>query len=361
MPYRSVCTPRFTTCSDQSPQVRRMCDMLVFPKKAMPSKFPKEGVFSGFQFMTRFHRILGYSFISNNSVGKPSSRILSSYLLYAVICWIIYLFVYILDIVRVCILLEDERNRFIDRAIQVLGSLRCIGIQFPTILLILIRSRHFVELLSVLQGIEGRLHRSPFLRGVALKVIFLNAVFSVTSVLSLSAEIYGYDEYSAAAYVKILYGVFSLVFGETVSMISFSWLMFFNSVFAAYLNIVNEAINNMTQNTRVDPAKLDELHRLFANVGGAFVLLEDLLGLTILISFPLNIVNAAPWGYYMLKADKGTTIFMLDLVAFMTNCAEMLAAGLYARAPKHEVRQRALEAFIFKSTHTGSVARLLEH
>lgn len=331
--------------------------MLVFPKKAAMSPYsPEKSVLSGFQLMTRFHRILGYCFISNDAAGKPVCKILSCYLVYAVVSWVLYVFVYGLDIVRVSTLFEDERNRFIDRAIQVLGCVRCIGIQLSTVLLILTRSDRFLELLSCLVGLQAKLHKPPLLRHVALKVIFLNVIFSVTSVLSISAEIYDFDEYSTAAYLKILYGVFSLVFAETVCMISFSWLMFFNSVFAAYLNLVNDDLDCMTNHIEVNPTKLAELHRLFSNVGGAFVLLEELLGLTILISFPLNIVNAAPWGYYMLKADKGTTIFMLDLIGFITNCAEMFATGVYARAPKQEVRPHLIQLLSsYHMIHVGTM------
>ncbi|KAH7939330.1 hypothetical protein HPB52_011037 [Rhipicephalus sanguineus] len=299
----------------------------------------EKNVLAGFFVIARFHRALGYNFITRTTErGRPRSKILSSYLLYAIVSWILYVFVIGSDIVRVSTLLEDERNRVIDRAIQILGDVRCVGIQVSVVVLLLSKSQRFVDLLEYLVGLERRLTRATPLRRTAIVVVCLNVVFSFTSVLSISAEIYDFDEYSHAAYMKILYGMFSLVFAENVCMISFSWLAFFCSAFAGCLNLINDDVVRMSGELTVSPKELAELHRLFSDVGAAFARLEDLLGLAILICFPLNIVNAAPWGYYMLKADKGTTIFMLDLIGFLTICAEMFTAGIYARLTKHEVR-----------------------
>ncbi|KAH6924805.1 hypothetical protein HPB50_025135 [Hyalomma asiaticum] len=306
------------------------------------AKQPKEkNVLAGFFVITRFHRALGYSFITRAAEsGRPSSKIISPYLLYAIVSWTLYVFVIGSDIVRVSTLLEDERNRAIDRAIQILGDVRCVGIQLSVVVLLLSKSQQFVDLLEYLVGLERRLTRATPLRRTAVVVVCLNVIFSFTSVLSISAEIYDFDEYSHAAYMKILYGMFSLVFAENVCMISFSWLAYFCSAFASCLSLINADVVLMSEELVVSNKELAELHRLFSDVGAAFVRLEDLLGMAILICFPLNIVNAAPWGYYMLKADKGTTIFMLDLIGFLTICAEMFAAGIYARLTKREVRMQ---------------------
>ncbi|KAH9380653.1 hypothetical protein HPB48_005695 [Haemaphysalis longicornis] len=313
---------------------------------------PKDNnVVVGFFVIARFHRILGYSFVTRNSEnGKPRSKILSPYLLYAIVSWIVYVFVIGSDINRVLTLLEDQRNRVIDRAIQILGNARCLGIEISAVLLILTKSEEFVELVEYLVELERRIRRTAPLKRAAITVLCLNVLFSITSVLSISAEIYDFDEYSHAAYMKILYGLFSVVFAENVCMISFSWLMFFSLAFSGCLSRINEDITRMSTEVVVNMRELGELHRLFSDVGGAFARLEHLLGVAILICFPLNIVNAAPWGYYMLKADKGTTIFMLDLIGFLTICAEMFAAGVYTRATKQEVRMMLELEFLSLST-----------
>ncbi|CAN7993925.1 unnamed protein product, partial [Ixodes pacificus] len=310
--------------------------MLASPFKIQPSYPSGKSLLSGFSVIAYFHRLLGFCFISKDANGRPVSKIIGPYMIYAFISWALYLFVIGSDIVRVSILLQDERNRAIDKAIQILACVRCIGIEMATIVLLVTKSSQLVELLVTLEELEDRLNRATSLRATAIRVVALNVIFSVTSVLSISAEIYGFDEYSAEAYMKILYGVFSLVFAENVCMISFSWLMFFCRVFGVYLSHVNEDIDCMSNELVVSIPELAELHRLFVNVGWAFARLEQLLGVAILVSFPLNIVSAAPWGYYMLKADKGTTIFMLDLIGFFTICAEMLATGVYARATNRE-------------------------
>ncbi|CAN7993054.1 unnamed protein product [Ixodes hexagonus] len=323
--------PRVLAVSPPSPA------MLGNQLKIQPSYPGGKSLLNGFNVIAWFHRLLGFCFISKDANGRPVSKVIGPYMFYAFISWALYLFVIGSDIVRVSILLQDERNRAIDKAIQILACVRCIGIEMATIVLLVTKSSQMVELLQTLEELEDRLNRATSLRATAIRVIVLNIVFSVTSVLSISAEIYGFDEYSAEAYMKILYGVFSLVFAENVCMISFSWLMFFCRVFAVYLSHVNEDIDCMSNELVVSIPELAELHRLFVNVGWAFARLEQLLGVAILVCFPLNIVSAAPWGYYMLKADKGTTIFMLDLIGFFTICAEMLATGVYARATNREV------------------------
>ncbi|KAL1469550.1 hypothetical protein MTO96_024930 [Rhipicephalus appendiculatus] len=244
-------------------------------------KQPKEkNVLAGFFIIAKFHRVLGYSFITRTAEsGRPRSKILSPYLLYAIISWILYVFVIGSDIVRVSTLLEDERNRAIDRAIQILGDIRCVGIQVSVVVLLLSKSQRFVDLLEYLVGLERRLTRATPLRRTAFVVLFLNVVFSFTSVLSISAEIYDFDEYSHAAYMKILYGMFSLVFAENVCMISFSWLAYFCSAFAGCLNLINDDVVRMSEELAVDPKELSELHRLFSDVGAAFVRLREPAGI----------------------------------------------------------------------------------
>ncbi|KAH7933650.1 hypothetical protein HPB49_014883 [Dermacentor silvarum] len=323
----------------------------------------EKNVLAGFFVIARFHRALGYNFITKAAEnGRPRSKIISPYLLYAIVSWTLYVFVIGSDIVRVSTLLEDERNRVIDRAIQILGDVRCVGIQLSVVALLLSKSQQFVDLLEYLVGLERKLTRAAPLRRTAVVVVCLSVIFSFTSVLSISAEIYDFDEYSHAAYMKILYGMFSLVFAENVCMISFSWLAYFCSAFAGCLSLINDDVDRMSTELAVCPKELAELHRLFSDVGAAFVRLEDLLGMAILICFPLNIVSAAPWGYYMLKADKGTAIFMLDLIGFLTICAEMFAAGIYARLSKQEAKKTwdVLTKLLVSQEHTPEVREQIQ-
>ncbi|KAH8030468.1 hypothetical protein HPB51_006900 [Rhipicephalus microplus] len=297
---------------------------------------PKEkNVLAGFFIIARFHRALGYNFIIRTSEsGRPRSRILSPYLLYAIASWILYVFVIGSDIVRVSTLLEDERNRAIDRAIQILGDVRGVGIQVSVVVLLLPKSQQFVDLLEYLESLERRLSRATPLRRTAIAVVFLNVVFSFTSVLSISCG----DLRLRRVLARRLHE--DLV-----------------RAFAGCLNLINDDVLHMSEELTVDPKELSELHRLFSDVGAAFVRLEDLLGMAILICFPLNIVNAAPWGYYMLKADKGTSIFLLDLIGFLTICAEMFTAGIYARLTKHEAKKTwdVLTKLLVSQEHTPEV------
>ncbi|KAL1469551.1 hypothetical protein MTO96_024931 [Rhipicephalus appendiculatus] len=206
----------------------------------------------GFSIVGKFHRFLGYSFFSwKNLHGerKYSASVVSPYLAFAALSWSFFAFVMLQDTYRIVFL--DVRNgegkplRTIDKCVLIFYFVRCLGLQLANVTTLVVYSRELDDIVKKMEAIESTFQRPTRLRPTAKFIVLQNVVFSVAALLSIVDEIAEFDGYMEPVHMKVLYGVFSLVFAETVSMIGFSWIMYFSRAFASFLRCINEDIESL--------------------------------------------------------------------------------------------------------------------
>ncbi|KAH6924804.1 hypothetical protein HPB50_025134 [Hyalomma asiaticum] len=56
-----------------------------------------------------------------------------------------------------------------------------------------------------------------------------------------------------------------------------------------------------------------------------------------MVSIPLNIINASPWGYFLLTSHESFVNVFMDVVGFITFGAELFALGAYGSAAQDEI------------------------
>lgn len=300
---------------------------------------------NGFSTVSKFHRFLGYSFFSWKTLHgerKYSASMVSPYLAFAVLSWSFFAFVMVQDTYRVVFLVRGEGGRplrAIEKCVLIFYFVRCLGIQLTNITTLVLYSRELDEIIKKMEAIESTFQRPTRLRATAKFIILQNVVFSVAALLSICDEIAGFDGYMEPIHMKVIYGVFSLVFAETVCMIGFSWIMYFSRAFASFLRCINEDIESLAVGRPLVRSELAAQHSRFCELWYAFVHCDKIFSMGLLVTIPLNIINASPWGYFILTTHESSVNVIMDVVGFVTFGAELCALGAYGSAAQDEVRQ----------------------
>lgn len=305
----------------------------------------------GCRTINRFHRLLGYSFISyedRQGYSKVQASVRSPYLLFAICSWSVYQFFLIHDCYNVLFLSEEQDGsplRLLDKCILFFYLFRCIGIQLVNATTMVQHSKALTEVIENLNYLESTFRRDTKLRSAAKLILLQNAVFSVLALISVLQEVSGLDGYMSSIYVKVIYALCSFIFTETVSMVCFLWVMFFCKVFEAFIRCVNEDIDSLTFEKQVRPEDIQEQHRRFSQIWNAFVQCNTIFSVSLVISIPLNIMNASPWGYYILSSDGDVLGALGDTIGFATMCMELLVLGVYGKSAQVQVRTNLLLLF----------------
>ncbi|XP_077492431.1 uncharacterized protein LOC144103640 [Amblyomma americanum] len=298
----------------------------------------------GVKMISTFHRYLGYSFFSWKTVhgeSRLSATMCSPYLVFAVASWCFYALAMIQDGYHVVTLAQDEEGQplpAIDKCILMFYFVRCVGIQLANIVTLVRYSRELCEIVNKMEAIESTFQRPAGLRPTAKFIVLLNVIFSVAALFSICDEIAEFDGYMEPLHMKVAYAVFSLVFAETVCMVFFSWTMYLSRVFASFLRCINEDVESLGVGRPILLSELEAQHTRFCQLWSAFVRCDRIFSMCLLVSIPLNILNASPWGYYILTSNRSFLNISMDVVGFGTMCAELFVLGAYASAAQLQVR-----------------------
>ncbi|XP_077530178.1 uncharacterized protein LOC144142500 isoform X3 [Haemaphysalis longicornis] len=322
----------------------------------------------GFRIISRLHRYLGYSFFSwTNLHGEltPSASLLRPYLIYAIISWCLFALVMMQDGYRIIFLVQDENGEpfpIIKKCVVLFYNIRCLGIQLANVAALVIYSSSLCELLKKLEAIEQTFQRPTHLRAAARVIILQNVVFSATAVFSICDEIAMLQDYMEPLYMKILYGTFSLIFAETVCMVSLSWVMYLSRAFASFLGCINEDIESLLNGQPLVHAKLRAEHARFHELGGAFEECDKIFSVCLLVCVPLNIVNASPWAYFILTSHKSFLTVFMDVIGFTTMCAELFILGLYGSAAHGQAKKTwdVLTKLLVSQDHTPEIREQIQ-
>ncbi|XP_077492432.1 uncharacterized protein LOC144103641 [Amblyomma americanum] len=299
---------------------------------------------NGFSTISKFHRYLGYSFFSWKDLhgeSRISAKVLTPYLAFAVLSWAFFAFVMIQDIYRVVFLARNENGdplRAIDKCVIVFYLGRCVGVQVANVVTLVVYSRELCEVVKNMEAIESTFQRPTRLRPTAKLIVYLNVIFSVAAVISIVDDIAGFDGYMEPVHMKVLYGVFSLVFAETVCLVGFSWIIYFSRAFASFLRCINEDIESLAVGRPLSRSELAAQHARFCELWYTFVQCDKIFSVGLLVTIPLNILNASPWGYFILTSHKSFLNVTTDIVGLITFCAELFVLGAYGSAALEEVR-----------------------
>ncbi|KAL3175524.1 hypothetical protein MRX96_040263 [Rhipicephalus microplus] len=297
----------------------------------------------GVKTISTLHRYLGYSFLSWNDVygeSQLSVRLVSPYLAYAVASWCFYAFVMIQDGYHVITSTHDEGSealRTIDKCILMFYFVRCVGIQLVHVATLVCYSHELCDVVKTMEDVESTLQRPTRLRPVAKLIILQNVLFSVAALYSIIDEITEFEGHMGPLYMKVLYSLFSLVFAETACMVSFSWTIYLSQAFASFLRCVNEDITNLVSARSVPLSELESQHARFCELWRTFVRCDRIFSWCLLFSVPLDIMNASPWGYYILTSDKSALNLSMDVIGFATMFAELFVLCAYGGAAQLQV------------------------
>ncbi|XP_070382630.1 uncharacterized protein [Dermacentor albipictus] len=323
---------------------------------------------NGFSIVSKFHRFLGYSFFSwKNLHGerKYSASVVSPYLGFAVLSWTFFAFVMVQDTYRVVYLVRGEGGkplRAIDKCVLIFYFVRCLGIQLTNVITLVIYSRDLDEIIKKMEAIESTFQRPTRLRVAAKFIILQNVIFSVAALLSICDEIANFDGYMEPIHMKVIYGVFSLVFAETVCMIGFSWIMYFSRAFASFLRCINEDVESLAVGRPLVRSELAAQHLRFCELWYAFVHCDKIFSTGLLVTIPLNIINASPWGYFILTTRESSVNVIMDVVGFVTFGAELFALGAYGSAAQEEAKKTwdVLTKLLVSQEHTPEVREQIQ-
>ncbi|KAH8030467.1 hypothetical protein HPB51_006899 [Rhipicephalus microplus] len=314
----------------------------------------------GFSIVGKFHRLLGYSFFSwknHHGERKYTASVVSPYLAFATLSWSFFAFVMLQDTYRIVFL--DVRNgdgkplRTIDKCILIFYFVRCLGLQLANVSTLVVYSRELDDIVKKMEAIESTFQRPTRLKPAAKFIVLQNVVFSVAALLSIIDEIAEFDGYMQPVHMKTLYGVFSLVFAETVSMIGVSWIMYFSRAFASFLRCINEDIESLAVGRPLARSELAAQHSRFCELWYTFERCDKIFSLGLMIGIPLNIINASPWGYFLLTSHESLLNVSLDVLGFITFGAELFALGANNAVAIHKQFNTAPKG----NHHTGSIVR----
>ncbi|XP_077493320.1 uncharacterized protein LOC144104294 [Amblyomma americanum] len=330
--------------------------------------FDNASFVDGFIIISRFHRCIGYSFFSwKNPHGEPrvSATILSPYLAFAVLLWGFFAFFLIHDTYRVVFLVRDEDGEPLgafDKWVIIFGICRCFGVQVANVVMLVVYSHELCEVVKKMEAIESTFQRPTRLRPTAKFIVFLNVLFSMAAVYSICDEIALLDGYMEPVHMKVIYGLVRLVYAETVCLIGVSWIMYFSQAFASFLRCINEDIENLAVGPTLSPADLATLHTRFCELWCVFLQCDKIFGRGLLVTIPLSILNASPWGYSILTSHKSFLDIMTDIVGFITSCAELLALGAYSGTALSEEKKTwdALTKLLVSQEHTPEVREQIQ-
>lgn len=297
----------------------------------------------GLKIINKLHRCLGYSFFSFKTYEgrmRISASVQSRYLIFAVCSWALYAVVMIHGAYRFSFVVKyygGEPIRPIERWISILYFTRCLGIQLVCVVTMTSHCHDFCKVMNDLAAIEAKFQNVTSMHRHAVLVVYLNVLFSVMSLFSNIDELADLDGCMRGLYIKILIGVFILVFSETVCMLGFSWMMYLSKAFASFLICVNKELESVDTERPLVVSKLAEQHARCYELWRAFSKCDKMFSVCLSVTVPLNVMNAAPWGYAIVTSDVSILSFTTCVVGLLLSFGELFVLGTHASAAQSEV------------------------
>ncbi|XP_077530177.1 uncharacterized protein LOC144142500 isoform X2 [Haemaphysalis longicornis] len=322
----------------------------------------------GLKTVNTLHRCLGYSFFSFKTYKRRmriSASVVGPYLIFAICSWALFAVVMIHEAYRfffVVQVYDGQPIRPIERWIDLLYFIRCLGIQLVWVVTLTAHRRRFCKIMNDLAAIERKFRNVTCMRRHAIIVVSLNVLFSVMALFSMFGDLASFDGYMEPLHIKILFGVFFLVFSETVCMLGVSWILYLSNAFASFLRCVNEELESKATARPLILPNLAEQHARFCELWAAFGKCDNMFGVCILVTVPLNTMNASPWGYAILSSPMSFLNFTTGVVGFLISFGELLALGTCGSAAKHEAKKTwdVLTKLLVSQDHTPEIREQIQ-
>ncbi|KAH9380652.1 hypothetical protein HPB48_005696 [Haemaphysalis longicornis] len=100
---------------------------------------------------------------------------------------------------------------------------------------------------------------------------------------------------------------------------------------------MNEDIQSLAVGRPIVLSELAAQHKRFCELWHTFVQCDRIFSVCLLVSIPLNILNASPWGYYIITSKASFLNIAMDIIGFATMCAELFVLGAYGSAAQIQV------------------------
>ncbi|KAH7939331.1 hypothetical protein HPB52_011038 [Rhipicephalus sanguineus] len=317
---------------------------------------------SEFRLLNGFYRYLGYTFVGNDfgidGRHLTLTRRPSPYTAYVAVTWLVIIGVFAFDASEAVNMYDEDQ--VLHRASAIVYTVRTTSVQACCFILALTQAESLMRVSRDFADLEGKLAYPVRLSGTARNLIVINVALTVAQVLSIIPLLFFDENLTVTQLVwNSVYLLVNAIHGQSSCLVAYTWAMFFADALAAYVASINTELQHVLDSGGFfeDAPSVQRVHGLFVRITDAFEMCDEILGKFLLLIFPLNLILAAPWCYWLMKEMDQVFVSLTNALGFAALCAQMGLVCIYRMHPYKEAKKTwdVLTKLLVSQEHTPEV------